>query len=146
MDAQIKEALASAGLQEDKSQYLKLVNEVDSFMLPHKTASEVKLNLALAAKYAAEENESEANARLDDALTELNKTKNDEAKSRLPFVEMEVRSQIDDIRASAEENVLRHKKQDSVLKLNVLILVSLRSRQMLMERLRCLRLPRLLMI
>ena len=103
MDADIKSALASAGLAEQQSKYQELVNSVDAFFLSHKKSSEVKLNLALAAKAAAEGDEAKAQERLDNALTELNNTKNEEAKARLPFVELELRAGIDEIKASAQE-------------------------------------------
>lgn len=103
MDADIKSALASAGLAEAQSKYEELLTSVDSFFLPKKRASEVKLNLALAFKAAAEGDEAKSQERLNDALSELNKTKNEEAKARLPFVEMEARANIDDIKAAAAE-------------------------------------------
>lgn len=116
MDAQIKESLAKAGLDESKSAYQKLITVVDGFFLPHKKASEVKLNLALAAKYASEENEAESQSKLNEALEQLNKTKNEEAKARLPFVEMEMRAEIDDIKASAAEKRAQAEKANQEAK------------------------------
>ena len=103
INALIKQTLAEAGLKEEESKYQKLITGVDSFMLPHQKAADIKLKLAEAAKYSAEGDELKAEERLNDALSELNKTKNVEAKARLPFIEMEARAEIDDIRASAAE-------------------------------------------